>query len=97
VLPFDLEAAEAYSRIRAEHNVSPADAIHLACAVQARVELFLTNGRQLGRLHIPGIHFIASLDTNLFLDFWKLRKKSHHRLRAVDCVFHPSPLQFNLL
>ena len=65
VLPFDLEAAEAYSRIRAEHTVSPADAIHLASAVQARVDLFLTNDRQLSRLNIPGIHFIASLDTNL--------------------------------
>ena len=65
VLPFDLEAAEAYSRIRAEHTVSAADAIHLASAVQARVDLFLTNDRQLSRLNIPGIHFIAGLDTNL--------------------------------
>ena len=66
VLPFDMEAAELFARIRAEHNVSPADAIHLASAAQARVELFLTNDRQLSRLNIPGIHFIASLDTNLF-------------------------------
>ena len=66
VLPFDMEAAELFARIRAEHNVSPADAIHLASAAQARVELFLTNDRQLSRLNIPGVHFIASLDTNLF-------------------------------
>ena len=66
VLPFDMEAAELFARIRAEHNVSPTDAIHLASAAQARVELFLTNDRQLSRLNIPGVHFIASLDTNLF-------------------------------
>lgn len=65
ILPFDVETAEIFSRIRAEHNVSPADAIHLASAAQARVELFLTNDRQLSGLNIPGIHFIASLDTNL--------------------------------
>jgi predicted nucleic acid-binding protein len=64
VLPFDTETAEIFSRIRAEHNVSPGDAIHLACAASARVELFLTNDRQLCRLKIPGIHFIAGLDTN---------------------------------
>ncbi|MHB1959080.1 MAG: type II toxin-antitoxin system VapC family toxin [Acidobacteriaceae bacterium] len=65
ILPFDLETAEIFSRIRAEHNVSPADAIHLASAAQARADLFLTNDRRLCRLNIPGIHFIAGLDTNL--------------------------------
>ncbi len=66
VLPFDLEAAEAYfARIRAEHNVSPADAIHLASAVQARVELFLTNDRQLSRLNIQASISSHPLDTNL--------------------------------
>jgi predicted nucleic acid-binding protein len=65
VLPFNWGTAEIYSRIRAEHNVSPADAIHLACAAQARSDLFLTNDRRLCRLTIPGIHFIAGLDTNL--------------------------------
>lgn len=65
LLPFDAQTAEIYSRIRAEHNVSPADAIHLATAAQARADLFLTNDRRLSRLTIPGIHFIAGLDTNL--------------------------------
>jgi predicted nucleic acid-binding protein len=65
VLPFDMEAAEIFARIRAEHNVSPADAIHLASAAQARADLFLTNDRRLCSLNIPGIHFIAGLDTNL--------------------------------
>jgi len=65
VLPFDLETAEFFSRIRAAHNVSPADAIHLACAAKARTDLFLTNDRRLCRLNIPSIDFIAGLDTNL--------------------------------
>jgi|SRR6185437_100286 uncharacterized protein len=66
VLPFDVETAEIFARIRADYNVSPADAIHLASAAQSRADLFLTNDRRLCRLSIPGIHFIAGLDTNLF-------------------------------
>jgi predicted nucleic acid-binding protein len=66
VLPFNWETAEIYSQIRAENKVSPADSIHLACAARARVDLFLTNDRRLCRLTIPGIDFIAGLDTNLF-------------------------------
>ena len=65
VLPFDAQTAEIYARIRAEHNVSPADAIHLATAARAEVHLFLTNDQRLHRLTIPGIHFIAGLDGNL--------------------------------
>ena len=66
LLSFDAETAEIYASIRAGHNVAPADAIHLASAAQARVDLFLANDRRLCRLTIPGIHFIAGLDTNLF-------------------------------
>lgn len=66
LLPFDVETAEMFARIRAENNVSPADAIHLASAAQARVDIFLTNDRRLSRLSIPGVQFIAGLDTNLF-------------------------------
>jgi len=65
LLPFDAETAEIYARIRAEHHVSPADAIHLATAAQTRADLFLSNDRKLSRLTIAGIHFIAGLDTNL--------------------------------
>lgn len=66
VLPFDAQTAETYSEIRAENNVSPAGAIHLASAAQSRTDLFLTNDRRLCRLTIPGIHFIAGLDTDVF-------------------------------
>lgn len=62
LIPFSSGTAHAYARIRAEHSVLPADAIHLASAAEARSNLFLTNDRKLQRLQIPGIQFIAGLD-----------------------------------
>jgi hypothetical protein len=46
--------------------VSPADSIHLACAAQARIDLFLTNDAALVGKVIPGIQFIAGMDSNVF-------------------------------
>jgi uncharacterized protein len=66
LLPFNLEVAERYARIRAEHRVSAPDAIHLATASVARANLFLTNDLKLPKLTIPGIDFVAGLDVNLF-------------------------------
>jgi len=66
VLPFTSDAADHYARIRAGLGVSPAHAIHLACAAQAGVDVFLTNDQGLARQIIPGIQFIAGLDCNLF-------------------------------
>jgi hypothetical protein len=61
-LPFDLETADHYARIRAAFEVSPADAMHLAAAAQAGTDLFLTNDNRLVGKFVPGIQFIASLD-----------------------------------
>ena len=66
LLPFTPETADHYARIRGNHRVAPADAIHLASAAQAGVDLFLTNDHRLQKLAIPGIHFIAGMDVNLF-------------------------------
>jgi len=66
LLPFNAEMADLYARIRSASSVRPADAIHLATAAQAHANLFLTNDRQLPKLTIPGIDFIAGLDLNLF-------------------------------
>ncbi len=66
VIPLDLEASEHYARIRGTQGVAPADAIHLACAVQAKVDLFLTNDKRLLGKFVPGIQFIATLETPLF-------------------------------
>ena len=66
LLPFSFETSQVYAQIRASSRVSPPDAIHLASAAQAHVDLFLTNDRSLTKLVIPGIDFIAGLDVNLF-------------------------------
>jgi len=66
LIPFTIDIADRYARIRGENRVSPPDAIHLASAAQAGVELFLTNDHRLQGLVIPGIDFIAGMDVNLF-------------------------------
>lgn len=66
MLPFNRKAAGEFARLRATANVSPADAIHLACASSAGVDLFLTHDKSLHKLRVPGIHFIAGLDVNVF-------------------------------
>lgn len=65
VIPYTLETADLYADIRATHTVSSADAIHLACAAQAGTDLFLTNDEALVGKVIPGIQFIAGLDSNI--------------------------------
>ena len=66
VFPFDLKTADRYAEIRATHNVSPADAIHLATASLAGVDVYLTNDKGIKKLLIPGIQFIAGLDGTIF-------------------------------
>jgi predicted nucleic acid-binding protein len=66
VIPYTAETADIYAQIRAKQGVSPADAIHLACAAQARIDLFLTNDSALLGKIVPGIQFIAGLDSGLF-------------------------------
>ena len=65
VIPFTLEAAAAYARIRGSSNIASPDAIHLACAASAGADLFLTNDQKLAGKIVPGIQFIAGLDTNI--------------------------------
>jgi predicted nucleic acid-binding protein len=61
LISFTQETAELFARIRSDRSIAPADAIQLACAAEARVDLFLTNDRRLLRKTVPGIHFIADL------------------------------------
>jgi len=65
VIPFTIETADHYAQIRGTLGVAPADAIHLACAAQAGTDLFLTNDKRLVGKIVPGIQFIASLETQL--------------------------------
>ena len=65
ILPFDRSAAAKFAGLRATTKVTPADAIHLACAGAAGVDLFLTHDRDLPKLRVHGIQFIAGLDANV--------------------------------
>lgn len=65
VVPFTMETADHYARIRGKLGVPPADAIHLASAAQAGADLFLTNDKNLVGKVVPGIQFIASLESQI--------------------------------
>jgi predicted nucleic acid-binding protein len=62
LIPFDREAARLYTEIRQDRTVRAPDAIQLACAGAARVDLFITNDERLSRCTVPGVQFIASLE-----------------------------------
>jgi uncharacterized protein len=66
IIPYTNDLADSYAQIRARQSVSSADAIHLACAASANTDLFLTNDKNLVGKFVPGIQFIASLDTQIF-------------------------------
>lgn len=65
VVPFTAETADHYARIRGTSDIPSPDAIHLACAAQAETDLFLTNDAALIGKVIPGIQFIAGIDSNV--------------------------------
>ncbi|MDE0190670.1 MAG: type II toxin-antitoxin system VapC family toxin [Gammaproteobacteria bacterium] len=60
VLSFDRAAAAAFAGIRRDRSIAPPDAIQLACASVAGVDMFITNDLRLSRQVVPGIHFIQS-------------------------------------
>jgi uncharacterized protein len=62
LLNFDLKAARIYARLRSDRSLRPADAIQLACAAAAGVDLFITNDARLHTKHVDGIQFIVPLD-----------------------------------
>jgi predicted nucleic acid-binding protein len=61
IVQFDLKAAPHYARIRLDRSIGPADAIQLACAAAAEVDMFITNDERLSRKRVPGIKFIVNL------------------------------------
>ncbi len=62
-LPFDSGAVAPFSRLRAKEKLRIADSIHLACAASAGIDLFLTGDKQLLKLDVSGIQFIADFNT----------------------------------
>lgn len=59
---FDEKAAWMYARIRKDRSLRAPDAIQLACAATAGVDLFITNDARLHSKQVPGIQFIVPLD-----------------------------------
>ena len=55
VVPFSVDAAPSYARIRLDRSIRPPDAIQLACAAAAEIDLFVTNDERLSRKSVPGI------------------------------------------
>ncbi|HSI73214.1 MAG TPA: PIN domain-containing protein [Fimbriimonas sp.] len=65
VIPFDTSVARRYAEIRAMTKTSAPDAIHLACAASAGVDLFVTNDKDLRKRPVEGIKFFADLNLTL--------------------------------
>lgn len=65
ILPFPLQASPMFAQLRAS-GLKPPDAMHLAIAAHASVDLFITNDRRLHKIAVPGLPFIATLETDLF-------------------------------
>ncbi|HTA81023.1 MAG TPA: PIN domain-containing protein [Terracidiphilus sp.] len=64
-LPFDESAVAPFSHLRAKEKLRSADCIHLACAASAGIDLFLTGDKQLVKLDVPGIQFIADFNAQI--------------------------------
>ena len=62
LLPFDAKAAWRYAAIRLDRSLRAPDAVQLACAASASVDLFVTNDRHLQGKQVEGIQFIVPLD-----------------------------------
>jgi predicted nucleic acid-binding protein len=61
MIAFDLKAAKLYAALRSERSLKAPDAIQLACAASANVDLFVTNDERLQGKRIEGIQFIVPL------------------------------------
>lgn len=61
LIPFDVNAAVQYARLRCDRSIRPHDAIQLACASAAQVDLFITNDDRLHTKRVHGIQFLVSL------------------------------------
>lgn len=62
LIEFDRSAAFRFAQLRSTYaRLTPPDAVQLACASTAGVDLFLTNDRRLSRLNVAGIGVIRSV------------------------------------
>ena len=64
-LPFDGGSLVPFGSLRTKQRLPIADAINLASAASAGVDLFLTGDKRLAKVHQPGIQFIADFQTEI--------------------------------
>jgi uncharacterized protein len=62
LLPLDVAAARKYASLRCDRTLKAPDAVQLACAASASVDLFITNDSRLQGKQVPGIQFIVPLE-----------------------------------
>jgi len=62
VVPFDQKEARIYARLRSDRSIKAPDAMQLACAAAAGVDLFITNDERLHGKQVEGIQFIVPLE-----------------------------------
>lgn len=62
MIPFDLKAAKIYASLRVDRSLRAPDAMQLACAAAAGVDLFITNDARLQTRQIAGIQFVVPLE-----------------------------------
>ena len=62
LIAFDVKAAKIYAALRLERSLRAPDAIQLACAASANVDLFITNDERLQGKRVDGIQFIVPLE-----------------------------------
>jgi len=61
-LPFVERSVAPFAHLRMVHRVKPADAMNLACAAAAGIDLFLTGDKNLYKVHVPGVSFICNFE-----------------------------------
>ena len=66
LIPFTISMAERYAQIRGATLLKAPDALHLATAIETKVDLFVTNDHQLQKLQFPGKPISAGLDGKVF-------------------------------
>jgi predicted nucleic acid-binding protein len=62
LISFDAKAARRYAALRCDRSLRAPDAIQLACAATAGVDLFLTQDAQLHAKQVEGIQFIVPVE-----------------------------------
>lgn len=64
LIPFDVETARSFAKVRRDQTIRAPDAILLACAARVGIDYFFTNDENLTKKYVPGIGVITTLDAS---------------------------------